>query len=294
MRRVDPQVVFVKGGFVGVPVGLAATFWKIPYVTHDSDAIAGLANRIIARWAHTHAVALPVEQYVYPIDKTVTVGVPIASEYQKVTPELQISYKKQLGLTKDEKVLLVTGGGLGARLINTSVTVVARRLLQQHPDLHIFHTTGHVHFESVKQLYEGALSSELMQRVHLIDYTSELYTYSGAADVIVARAGATNMAELATQSKATIIVPNPVLAGGHQLKNAEAYTKARAVTVVHEADLKNSPEGIFEAVHKVLSDASLREVMAANFHQFAHEHSAEELSQLLLLAAEQGDSKVGM
>jgi UDP-N-acetylglucosamine--N-acetylmuramyl-(pentapeptide) pyrophosphoryl-undecaprenol N-acetylglucosamine transferase len=78
LGRLHPDVIFIKGGFVGVPVGLMAALRGIPYVTHDSDAVPGLANRIIARWARLHAVGLPKEVYAYPPAKTVTVGVPSA------------------------------------------------------------------------------------------------------------------------------------------------------------------------------------------------------------------------
>lgn len=93
LKRLQPSVVFVKGGFVGVPVGLAAAQLKIPYVTHDSDAIPGLANRIIARWAAIHAVALPAEVYAYPPAKTVTTGIPLQADFSPVTDSLRSQYR---------------------------------------------------------------------------------------------------------------------------------------------------------------------------------------------------------
>lgn len=111
LKRLRPSVVFVKGGFVGVPVGLAAAMLRIPYVTHDSDAVPGLANRIIARWATTHAVALPKEVYNYPTSKTVTVGVPIAHHYRPLDVKEQQAMRQSIGLADFKKVLLVTGGG---------------------------------------------------------------------------------------------------------------------------------------------------------------------------------------
>jgi UDP-N-acetylglucosamine--N-acetylmuramyl-(pentapeptide) pyrophosphoryl-undecaprenol N-acetylglucosamine transferase len=83
LRKIRPEVIFIKGGFVGVPVGLAAAVLRIPYITHDSDALPGLANRIIAPWAKKHAVGLPKEVYSYPPDKTITVGVPLAHHPKK-------------------------------------------------------------------------------------------------------------------------------------------------------------------------------------------------------------------
>src|ERR1044072_5785682 len=121
LGKVRPDVIFIKGGFVGVPVGLSAALRGIPYVTHDSDALPGLANRMIARWAKVHAVALPKEIYDYPPQKTVTVGVPISHQFKKLTAQEVTKERQQIGLGKAGKVLLVTGGGLGARNLNQQV-----------------------------------------------------------------------------------------------------------------------------------------------------------------------------
>lgn len=109
LKRLKPDVIFIKGGFVGVPVGLAAAGLKIPFITHDSDAIPGLANRIIARWARKHAVALPAEVYSYDPSRTVTVGVPVIHEYTRVTPETQRQYKQEIGLSDDAQLLFIIG-----------------------------------------------------------------------------------------------------------------------------------------------------------------------------------------
>jgi UDP-N-acetylglucosamine--N-acetylmuramyl-(pentapeptide) pyrophosphoryl-undecaprenol N-acetylglucosamine transferase len=282
MKRLRAEKVFIKGGFVGVPVGLAAAFWRIPYITHDSDALAGLANRIIARWAVLHAVALPKEVYSYPPGKTVTVGVPIVAEYQRVTKKLQAQYKQHLKLPKDAQVLTITGGGLGARTINNAMVEAASGLLQAYPKLYIRHFTGHAHAADTKHAYDAAVSAAVRDRVHVFDYSSELYLYTGAADVVVVRAGATNMAEMAAQGKACVIVPNPYLAGGHQLKNAQAYKGKRAVVVVDEIKLKQDAHLLLNAITPLLESADKRDALGAALHTFAYPDSAERLVHLIL------------
>src|SRR5665213_914894 len=106
LKRLKPDVIFIKGGFVGVPVGLAAAQLNIPFITHDSDAIPGLANRIIARWATAHAVALPKSAYDYPPDKTFTVGVPISHEFQPLSAALQKKYRQQLDIAHEQVVFV--------------------------------------------------------------------------------------------------------------------------------------------------------------------------------------------
>ena len=89
MKKIQPDVIFSRGGYVSVPVALGAHLNKIPYITHDSDPIPSLANRIIARWATIHAVALPKKIYNYPPDKTVTTGIPINDKFVSVSTTLK-------------------------------------------------------------------------------------------------------------------------------------------------------------------------------------------------------------
>jgi UDP-N-acetylglucosamine--N-acetylmuramyl-(pentapeptide) pyrophosphoryl-undecaprenol N-acetylglucosamine transferase len=157
LRSLKPSVIFIKGGFVGVPVGLAAALLHIPYITHDSDAIAGLANRIVARWARLHAVALPKEVYSYPPAKTVTVGVPIASEYAPVDTKQADLFRHSLGIEQASHVLFITGGGLGAKKINDVMVKIVPRLLGKYPGLYVIHTTGHAQSEAVTEQYKPSL-----------------------------------------------------------------------------------------------------------------------------------------
>jgi UDP-N-acetylglucosamine--N-acetylmuramyl-(pentapeptide) pyrophosphoryl-undecaprenol N-acetylglucosamine transferase len=142
LRELRPGVIFIKGGFVGVPIGLSAAALRIPYITHDSDAIPGLANRIISRWARKHAVALPPETYNYPSNKTIMTGIPLRKDFVPVTEKLQQHYRTQLKLPAKAKILLVIGGGLGAQRINEAVASAVPHLLREFPDLYIVHGVG--------------------------------------------------------------------------------------------------------------------------------------------------------
>lgn len=286
LRRERPAVVFIKGGFVGVPVGFAAAFLRIPYITHDSDAIPGLANRLIAPWARYHAVALPKELYSYPSDKTITVGVPVSSNFVAATDEAQRLFKSELGLPTDKRLLLVTGGGLGAQRMNDAVISIASDLLSSLPDLTIVHTVGRANESDVQQAYQANLRAEEQGRVHVVGYTTDLYKYSGAADLIMTRAGATAIAEFAVQGKACLLVPNPYLTGGHQLKNAQALQDAKAVAVLNETALSNDAALVLSTLVGLLEDTAVRQKLAANLQRFAHPEAAAELSRLLLKIAQ--------
>jgi len=281
LSRLKPDIIFCKGGFVGVPVGLAAAYLHIPYMTHDSDAIPGLANRIIARWAVKHAVALEPSLYAYPEAKTINVGVPVAQQYQFVDAAEQAQLRTEVGLGEYDEVVLVTGGGLGAARLNHAAVRAAPELLRRFPHLAIVHTTGKQHEAVVTEAYEACLKPAELHRVHVIGYTTELYKYSGAADVVVARGGATNLAELASQAKACVIVPNPLLTGGHQLKNAVAYEQKGAIISIDENKLRDNHELLLSAVERLLDDQKLRVQLGSKLHTFAREDSAKILANML-------------
>lgn len=285
LGKLKPDVVFCKGGFVGVPVGLAAALRHIPYVTHDSDALPGLANRIIARWAKAHAVALPAELYAYPKASTFDVGVPVSHQFQFVTPALQAQYKRELGLEKFDQVLFVTGGGLGAGRINTAMLESARELLTAFPKLCIVQTAGHQHEAAVNAAYTKQLSPELRERVKVYGYVNDLYRYSGAADVVVARGGATNLAELAVQGKACIIIPATQLVADHQTKNALAYADRNAIVYMHEKRLETKPAELGEAVHDLLRHPAKRAALTKHFQAFVRPNATHDLAALILDSA---------
>ena len=291
LGRLKPTVVFVKGGFVGVPVGLAAALRGIPYITHDSDALPGLANRIIAPWARIHAVALPKEIYSYPANKTVTVGVPIARHFHPFSDkELQES-RKLLGLQDAEQIMLVTGGGLGAQRLNDAVCSCMIDLLTRYPGLWVVHIAGRPNEAEVRQFYKQELAPKVQHRVLVKGHITNLYQYSGVADVVVTRAGATSMAEFAAQHKACVVVPNPLLTGGHQLKNAQVLADRKAVRLVNEAHLNGDHHALMPPLTDLLDHPDKAAALGDKLSELAQPNAAHLLAMLLLEAADSVEQK---
>lgn len=282
LKHERPDIIFIKGGFVGVPVGLTAAWLRIPFVTHDSDAIPGLANRIIGRWARKHAVALPAEVYAYDPAKTVTVGVPVKAEYQLVTPEMKAAYRQEVGIPADAKMLFIIGGGLGAQRINQAIVGAMPDLMAQLPDLHVVHGAGRANEEAVRARYPELLKPTELTRVNVVGFLHDVYRYSGAADVVVTRAGATNLAEFAVQGKACVVVPSPFLTGGHQLKNAQYLEEQQAIEQVSEAEIEANPNVLAERVAALLSDPARQAALGQRFTSFGHPQAAQELARLLM------------
>jgi UDP-N-acetylglucosamine--N-acetylmuramyl-(pentapeptide) pyrophosphoryl-undecaprenol N-acetylglucosamine transferase len=279
LGKLKADIVFTRGGYVSVPVALAAKLRGIPYITHDSDSIPSLANRIIARWAKLHAVALPAEIYPYPKHKTVTVGVPVHKHYTQVTAQSKARYKTKLSIADAAQVLLVTGGGNGAHDLNKIVIDNAAFLLQRYPTMVILHIAGRNLEQKVIAAYQKSVKPRDASRVQVFGFVHDLYTYSGAADVIIARGGATNIAEFALQRKACVIIPSPQLVWN--VRNTEVLTKKQAVLSLSQTQAEQELR-VAHTIMPLLDDPGKCDQLGKRLSAFAYPDAAETLAVLLL------------
>jgi len=282
LKKVNPNVVFSKGGFVAVPVGIAAKVRGIPIVTHDSDAIPGLANRIIGRWAEVHATGLPAEFYDYPKAKTVYTGIPVDERIQPLGGAARQKLKQSIGVEPANQVLLVSGGGLGARDVNSKIVKIAPDLLKTNQKLYIIHQAGQANETEVAGQYSKVVDNTTRRRITVLGFTGELYKYICAADLIVGRAGASSVAEFAAARKACILIPNPFLANGHQLKNAQELQKIGAVEIVQD---NAPPDELLGKIVTLLGSSSSRENLAGKLGKTAQPNAAAKLAEILLKIA---------
>ncbi len=276
--KLKPDAVFLKGGFVVVPVGLAAVLRRIPIVTHDSDAMPGLANRLVGRWARIHATGLPTEFYNYPKEKAHYVGVLVGEAFVPVDANLQRQYKNELNIPLEGEMLLITGGSLGAQRLNEAFVKLSPALLSKYPNLHIVHQVG----EGNLDIYNETAK---LERLTVLEFITNMHVYMGASDVVVTRAGATNLAELGIQGKACVVVPNPQLSGGHQLENAKYLLQHRAAVVVDEAGFVAQIDDLQRAIEKLLDYPLIRYELGRSLHSLSKADAAQELATLILEAA---------
>jgi len=272
-----PDVVFTKGGYVCLPVGMAAHVLRIPLVIHDSDAHPGLTNRVLSKWATAIATGAPLEYYNYPSTKAKYVGIPVNEAFHPYTAAEQLAAKKEWGIDTKKPLVVVTGGGLGARRLNDTVAEVLSKLQQ---------TTAVVLVAGAGQYDElRSLLPEDSPHFQLYPFINNIHSLLGAADIVVTRAGATTILELAALAKPTIIVPNAALTGGHQLKNAAVYEEAQVAIVLDEDDMVKNPELLVKAVNAYINDPKMTEIMAKHFGKFAKPHAAEDMAAMILMAA---------
>ena len=273
-----PDVVFSKGGFVCLPVGIAARLLRIPLVIHDSDAHPGLTSRILARWAVTIATGAPLKHYNYPKDRSRYIGIPVASTAKPFTTAQQRDAKKALGFDEHEPLVVITGGGLGATSLNKATVAVL-------DDLLAFTSVALVAGKANAAEIDTSVGKRKGLQIHGYVPSETMQKMLGAADIVVSRAGATTLLELAALAKPSIIVPNENLTGGHQLKNAAVYKQAKAVIVVDDADIKSSPLVLVDAINATLLNKDTMKRLSSNIKEFAKPHAAKEMAKLIVEAA---------
>lgn len=279
LSRTRAQILFAKGGFVSVPVGIAAKIKGIPIVTHDSDTVGGLANRIVGKWARVKATGMPVEFYKPGKARLEYVGIPLSENIQHISLAQQEQFKNQLKIPTTNQLLLIAGGGLGSSNINKLIIKSAPILFSSNLSLHLIHITGQDHLKTVTSAYNEVLDKTQLKKVICLGFAPDFYAFSGAADLIISRAGATAIAEYALQGKACIIIPSPFLTGGHQIKNADVLARNDAAVILDE---NTQPDELIGVINQLLGNEHRRWELSKNIHKMAKPGAAKRLAQIIL------------
>ncbi|MBQ8984661.1 glycosyltransferase [Candidatus Saccharibacteria bacterium] len=277
-RENRPDVIFLKGGFVGLPVGIVARFLKIPYVVHESDAVPGLANRILMK--HAKVVAVSLEES-GEVSHGVLTGVPVAPEFRKISSSKQEQLKKAFGFPVDKPLVVITGGSQGAQHINEAIRDILPEMLKFTS---VGLVAGRGRYEEMIDLkkYEEWDKAKLQSNFRMWAFNSAMHELLGAADVVISRAGATTIAELAALSKAVILIPFEKLPGSHQVKNAERLVDMGAVAMIGDERMVEQPGILLELTQKLVRSPKLREELAEKLHETYKPHAARDLAQILI------------
>lgn len=275
----NPDVIFVKGGYVGLPVGLAAGLLKKPLVTHDSDIVPGLTNRILARFAKLQAVGMPIKAYDYNKTKLRYTGVPIRQDFVSYNPSNQLD--NQLFSHQNKPVIAIVGGSLGAIRLNNAI-MNNLEYIMAHCDANIYWLTGRKQYKNIRKWLQQ-IDSKNNGRVVAVPYSNELHIILSSATIVVTRAGATTLAELAVLKKPIILVPNPYLTAGHQLKNAQFYKENNAAIVLYEEEITNN-NTLGDQILELLHNTDKQQELKNNISKYAITNSAEKIVDVLIEA----------
>lgn len=233
MKQYHPDIVFSKGGFVSVPVVLAAKHYKIPVIIHESDMTPGLANKICIPAAKKVCCNFPETLNYLPKDKAVLSGSPIREEL--LTGD-RLSGLQYAGLSANRPVILVIGGSLGSVTVNHAVRSILPKLLSQFQVIHI--------------CGKGNLDESLIGTSGYVQYEyvdKPLRHLFAAADLIISRAGANSICEILALRKPNILIPLSAAASrGDQILNANSFAKQGFSTVLEEEVLTS--DTLYQAV----------------------------------------------
>lgn len=285
-KKRRPDVVFLKGGFVGLPVGLVAGFLKIPYVLHESDAVFGLTNRILMKKAVKIATGVPVELDKYSEDiakKIEWVGIPVAPEFAPVSDTIKNNLKRELGFNSRKKLVVVTGGSQGSEHLNLAISQILEKLLEKAS---VGLVAGRKYYDDMLELkeFEKWNKAKLDSDFRMWNFSPKMSEILGAADLVVSRAGATTITELAALEKSVILVPFEKLPGGHQAKNAERLHASGAVEMILDGKMMEKPELLLNKIINLLEDDEKRGMLAKKLHELSKPDASRRMMEIIVEA----------
>ena len=278
-----PDVVFSKSGSSALPVILAARWYRIPLIIHESDAIAGLTNRIAGKMAKIIELAFENARQYFPENKTIrVVGNPIRKSI--LAPHNAATSRERLGLPHKKPVLLFIGGSGGAQALNYFVLENSEAILNSYEVIQISGTRDYEGFKKEFDFMAKNYTDEQKANYHLYAYLedAQMADALNAADLIISRAGS-SIFEIAAVGKPSILIPLPGSANGHQDENAAIYAASGAAVVIEQDNLLIN---LFLATtHKILGGVKLYPEMCRAAKAFYKPEAATVISQDIITIA---------
>jgi UDP-N-acetylglucosamine--N-acetylmuramyl-(pentapeptide) pyrophosphoryl-undecaprenol N-acetylglucosamine transferase len=272
VRSFKPDVAVGVGGYASGPVLKIANTFGIPTVLQEQNSFAGVTNRILADKAVAICVAYEEMERFFPADRIIFTGNPV----RKQIAEGNINAKegrKYFGLDPDTPVTLIFGGSLGAKALNEAVFENIEKILSS-TSVNLIWQAGSMYYDSYR-----SRGVEVSDRVKLMPFIENMEAAYAAADLVVCRAGALTISELAILGKAAILVPSPNVAEDHQTVNAMSLVKKNAALMVKDADAANQ---LGTVLIDLLGDENKREDLQKNIKFFARPDAAVKIAEIIL------------
>lgn len=276
--RIMPDVIWAKGAYGSVAVGLVGWLYRIPIFIHESDAVPGAANLFLRHLATRVAVAFPTAAAYFKADRTAVVGNPVRAGIiggkRETTP-------KSFTLSSDRPVILILGGSQGAARINALVAQTMPMLLKEYG---IIHQCGQKNFESFKkeltEVFRFPVPGTPHYELRGLLAETELGEALAAAALVVSRAGAGSIFDIALSGKPSILIPLKEAASRHQERNAFDYARAGAAVVLEEANL--TPHLFINEIHRVMNNKNLQTSLSQAARKFARPDASQRVAEELL------------
>lgn len=258
LKTLKPDVVFSKGGFVTVPVVIAAHNLKIPAIIHESDMTPGLANKLCIPSATKICCNFPETVDHLPSEKAVLTGTPIRQELMKGDRDAAISF---CGFTESKPVIMVIGGSLGAASVNENIRKILPELLE---DFNIIHLCGKDKLDESLIGTPGYVQYEYIKK--------ELADLFALADIVVSRAGANAICEISSLNKPNLLIPLSAKASrGDQILNARSFERQGYSMVLEEEEI--TEKTLLNSIRELYANRqSYIDAMAASKHMDSINH----------------------
>ncbi len=272
-----PDVVFSKGGYASFPAIFAARILHIPVVIHESDTVPGRANAWAAKFADKIAITFPESAKYFQKKDVALTGTPIRREI--LTP-IKSGAHEHFGFETSTTTVLVLGGSLGAQLINEEVINALPELLKKYQ---VIHQTGSGNFEYVLQTTSVTLEkNEFRKRYKPLAYLDDLSmrNAAGVASIIISRAGASAISEIAAWGIPSVLIPISESNGDHQRQNAFSYSRSGATTVIEESNL--SAHILISEIERIIETPERYESMRKAALSFAKTDAADKIARVLI------------
>ncbi|MCX5749273.1 MAG: undecaprenyldiphospho-muramoylpentapeptide beta-N-acetylglucosaminyltransferase [Candidatus Saganbacteria bacterium] len=267
-----PDVLLSTGGYSSLPVVFAAVMLNVPVILHEQNVLPGRANRIVSKLAKKIAVSFEESAKYFDPARTVVTGNPVREGI--VSANGQVS-KNKLGINPGAKTVLVVGGSQGARSLNKYILEAVP--LMKDRNITLVHLCGESDFilleDKIAGIDKGILS------IKLFPYTHDMGTVLAASDLVISRAGATILAEIASRGLPSVLAPYPHAAEDHQRYNAEVFGKKGASLVIEDASL--SGKMLSDMIKDLLSDRGRYEKMSAAARSMYKSDAASKIKELI-------------
>jgi len=272
MTRMRPSVVVSVGGYAAVPCSIAAVILNVPIVVVNVDAAAGLANRLIARFARLSAVGFAST----PLPRAVVTGAPVRDEIEAVTRGLgeRLQARRLLGVPEQAKLVAIVGGSLGAGRLNELGLVLAKAL-EFREDVVIYHVVGERNYA---QMLDRVALSPSGPHYRCVAFATAMDSLLSAADLMVCRAGAMTVAELAITGTPAILLPIANSPNDHQRKNAESLALGGGAKLL---DNETPHDAFVQCVIDLVDDRARLGAMSEAARRVGHRGAARVIAGLV-------------
>lgn len=270
-----PSVIFLKGNYATVPMAFAAKLLNYPVINHESDAIVGKSNKIIAKFSKKLFVSYPKEIYKENIENMIYSGPILRKDFVSLGLPTKEDYQSFL-FSQNLPIILILGGSLGAKSINQCIFQTLEKLLSKYQ---IIHQTGKADISKAQRLRSN-LSSEIQKRYYVSSFIDqEFISAIKVSDLIVSRSGS-GVFEFAASKKATILIPYPYASNDHQTANARFFSKKLAAKII--ADNKLHSSVILAMIDNLFADKNKIKELGKNFKESIKTNGLETIVKELI------------